>query len=67
VKTLLRVGILSPEAGKMRQKELSIHGENDGTTPRTKMPFDISSMVPKQDLMVFVEDLFHLKTDVRII
>jgi len=51
----------------MRQKELSIHGENDGTTPRTKMPFDISSMVPKQDLMVFVEDLFHLKTDVRII
>lgn len=56
----------------MQQKELSTLGANGGTAPRMKMPFDISSMITKQDpLMVlnfnFVEHLFHLKTDTGII
>ena len=70
MKTLLRVGVISPEAGKMQQKELSIHRANGRITSRMKMPFDISSMVTKQDtlmVLLLLWRVLHLKTDMGII
>lgn len=58
MKALLRVGIVSLEAGKMQQKELSIHRANSGTTLGIKMPFDISSAVAKEDPLMILNFYF---------